>query len=323
VAPPFAGIFSKALDPTNPQHRGLDWGDGRQVRVTYRPESTSWSVMADFRYGKANSTVPLIHRQEAAGPPRCPFSPTGPYGAICDPNSPSYYSAVMITGINWSDASANEKEEHRIADFAVGKDIGLGLIGDSHSTFRAGLRYAQFDSTTHAVMNGIPDWHIVDGWFKYPPTRHQYRADIISDRGFKGAGPVLSWDAAQRLFGVDSAGHVDVDWSITGGVVFGKQKTAVTGTYASSYHVKYQGPQTVLPPLIPAPLGVAPRSKSASVPVLDLDLGLSYEIQRVKVGAGYHWERYYNALDAGYAEHRSYDRTYDGPYFKIAVGFGG
>jgi hypothetical protein len=59
------------------------------------------------------------------------------------------------------------------------------------------------------------------------------------------------------------------------------------------------------------------------VPVLDLSLGLSYEIQRIKVGAGYRWERYYNAIDAGYAEHKSYDRTIDGPYFKIAVGFGG
>jgi hypothetical protein len=28
-------------------------------------------------------------------------------------------------------------------------------------------------------------------------------------------------------------------------------------------------------------------------------------------------------LDAGYAEHQSYDRTLDGPYFKVAVGFGG
>jgi len=28
-------------------------------------------------------------------------------------------------------------------------------------------------------------------------------------------------------------------------------------------------------------------------------------------------------LDAGYAEHRSYDRTFDGPYLKVSVGFGG
>jgi iron complex outermembrane receptor protein len=43
----------------------------------------------------------------------------------------------------------------------------------------------------------------------------------------------------------------------------------------------------------------------------------------MKVSTGYRWQRYSNVLDAGYAEHKSYDRTIDGPYFKIAVGFGG
>ena len=59
------------------------------------------------------------------------------------------------------------------------------------------------------------------------------------------------------------------------------------------------------------------------MPLVDLSLGLSYEIQRIKVSTGYQWERYFNVLDAGYAEHRSYDRTFDGPYLKVSVGFGG
>jgi hypothetical protein len=73
---------------------------------------------------------------------------------------------------------------------------------------------------------------------------------------------------------------------------------------------------------VTTPINVA-RTKSVTAPVLDLSLGLSYEIQRVKVGAGYRWERYYDVLDAGSARHQSFDRTMDGPYFKIAVGFGG
>ena len=78
----------------------------------------------------------------------------------------------------------------------------------------------------------------------------------------------------------------------------------------------------VLPPLVTTPINIA-RSKSVTVPVVDLSLGLSYEVQRFKVGAGYRWERYFNAIDGGYAEHKAYDRTIDGPYFKVAVGFGG
>ena len=60
-----------------------------------------------------------------------------------------------------------------------------------------------------------------------------------------------------------------------------------------------------------------------SVPVADVSLGLSYEVGRMKVGTGYRWERYFNVLDVGYDEAKDGDRTFDGPYVKIAVGFGG
>jgi hypothetical protein len=70
-------------------------------------------------------------------------------------------------------------------------------------------------------------------------------------------------------------------------------------------------------------LVVIKRSKDATVPVVDLSLGLSYRVDRISIGAGYRWERYFNAIDGGFTEHKSYDRTIDGPYFKIAVGFGG
>jgi hypothetical protein len=273
----------------------------------------------------------MLHQQEAAGPAPCPVLSDGPLGGECDPNSPSYYPGILKYANNWSDSSAKEREEHRIADFAVGRDLGLGLFADGHSTVRAGIRYAQFQSITRADMIGIPDWNLPEGWAKYfispapqyAATRHEYRASVEADREFKGAGPTLSWEAAQHLLGSDEMGHVDLDWSITGGVLFGKQKTSLSGTYEVSYsNSKYAAPVN-LPPLTPTPLGVPSRSKSVSVPMLDLSLGLAYEIQRVKVGAGYRWERYYDVLDAGQDEHRSFDRTMDGPYFKIAVGFGG
>jgi len=323
--------FSAAITPANLEHRDLDWGDGREVRLTYRPEAASWSVSAGYRYGKANSSVPMLHQQEEAGPAVCPFLRSGPLGGMCDPASPSYYPRILKYAHNWSDSSVREREEHRIADFTVGRDFGIGSLADSHSTVKAGVRYADFKSTTQLNMIGIPDWNLPEGWAKYfispapqyAATRHEYRANVNADRRFKGAGPTLSWEAAQHLLGNEQVGHVDLDWSITGGVLFGKQKTSLSGTYEVSYSSgKYAAPVS-LPPLTPAPLNIPTRSKSASVPMLDLSLGLAYEIQRVKVGAGYRWERYYNVLDAGRAEHQSYDRTVDGPYFKIAFGFGG
>ena len=41
------------------------------------------------------------------------------------------------------------------------------------------------------------------------------------------------------------------------------------------------------------------------------------------MSTGYRWERYFDVLDVGYDKAKKYDRTIDGPYFKLSVGFGG
>jgi outer membrane receptor protein involved in Fe transport len=323
MAPDFVDLFPESIDPTAPQHRDLDWGDGREVRLTFRPGAGAFIIAGALRYGRSNSSVPLIHAAEYVEP-ACAVLPDGPAGAICDPTNPKYNPDLTRTVPNWSDSSVQEKEQHVIADFEVGRDFGLGMSGEGRSTFSAGLRYAQFESTTRTSMEGIPDWQLAHGWVKYGNSFDRYRAAIEAHREFEGFGPTLSWDAAQRLFGNEDVGHVDVEWSVTGGVLFGDQETAATGSQASG-HVFTPGfnSAAVFPPLTAAPLGVAPRSESVTVPMLDLSLGLAYEVGRVKVGAGYRWERYSDVLDVGYDEHQDADRTIDGPYFKIAVGFGG
>ena len=59
------------------------------------------------------------------------------------------------------------------------------------------------------------------------------------------------------------------------------------------------------------------------VPSLTANLGVSYAIGGFKVSGGYRIERYFDALDGGIEERRDVDRQYDGPYFKVSVGFGG
>jgi outer membrane receptor protein involved in Fe transport len=323
LAPDFTDAFSDAIDPTAVQRRDMDWGDGRDVRLTYRPASGPWSVSAGFRYGRTNSNTPLTHVEEAAGPGRC----ISLYA--CDPDiNPIYYR----TGLNFSDSSARQREDYEIADFTVGRELGIGLTNGGSSTLSAGLRYANFQSTSHVSMEGIPDWYLPNYFGKYVPgygkyeyasSRHHYLASISANREFEGTGPALSWTAAQPLFGGDEMGRVAVDWSATAGVLFGKQTTAVTGTEAEGYHWGKYSELFRVPTPVSTPLDIAPRSKSVSAPMVDVSLGLSYEIQRVKIGAGYRWERYFDVLDVGYDEHEDGDRTIDGPYFKIAVGFGG
>jgi hypothetical protein len=200
-----------------------------------------------------------------------------------------------------------------------------------------GLRYAAFESQTAFDVYGIPDWNIPAGWKSayYPPralnpvTFHEYEATVDTDREFKGAGPTLSWDAARELLGNDDRGHLALDWSIQAGVLFGKQKTSVTGVEQSGYFRGAYFTSSGGSPALRTPVPDEPvvldhhRTKSVTAPVVDLSLGLSYDVGRVSVGTGYRWERYFNVLDGGYAEHKDYDRTIDGPYFKLAVGFGG
>jgi len=324
VGPAFVDLFSAGISPAHAQHRDLDWGDGREVRVTYRPGSGPWTIAGGLRYGRANNNTPLVHASEAAGPPKCLLPP--PYAAIlCEPTGAKYNPDALRTGTTWSDTSASESEEHVIADFAVGRDFGLGAIGNGGSAVAAGIRYAAFNSVTNANIDGVPVFYLPEGFYIYPVTRSHYRADVKAEREFKGEGPALSWDASQRLFGGEDSGHLNFDWSINGGVLFGKQETAITGTQAEDH---FEGKYTSFyftGPTVPSPVpfDAQSRRKDVTVPFADLSLGLDYEVGRFKVGAGYRWERYFNALDVGYDEHQDADRTIDGPYFKIAVGFGG
>jgi hypothetical protein len=65
------------------------------------------------------------------------------------------------------------------------------------------------------------------------------------------------------------------------------------------------------------------RSDKVTVPNLNLSLGLSYTVDRMKVSTGYSYDRFFNAINGGIDQVKRYDRTIQGPYFKIAVGFGG
>jgi iron complex outermembrane recepter protein len=218
-----------------------------------------------------------------------------------------------------------------IVDFAIGKDVGLGaaLVGDGSSSLSAGLRYAEITSNVHGDMRAVPDMMLPeDAWQKYDTTFHQYIGSFDADRSFEGVGPTLSWDASMPLWRAgDSGGHLNLEWAATGGALFGKQKATIAGMAGSDY---FSGPYPSkgfvvdsLPEPAQTPLDIAPRDKSATVPVLDLSLGLSFEVPGVKLSTGYRWERYFDAIDGGFTEHQSYDRTIDGPYFRVAIGLGG
>jgi hypothetical protein len=318
VKPEFTDTLSSTLRPsiTSPQNRGLDWGDGREVKLTYAPGP--WRISAGYRVGESNGGSHKALATEI-GDTGCRFF------------APCYNAFQIITGTNYVDADVRDHEKHTVIDFMVGREVGIGAL-EMESTLSAGIRHAEFESTTRFIGFAVPDWDVADNhaytyYYGLPSTHHRYETDITAQREFKGAGPVVSWEAAKQLLGDDASGRLDVNWSLEGGVLFGKQKTFGSGAEHQQYfdanfyyaHATMQqaGPTVVTPPATPS------RSKSVTVPTFAAALGLSYEIQRVKVSTGYRWERYFNVLDAGWAAENKVDRTIDGPYFKIAVGFGG
>jgi iron complex outermembrane receptor protein len=354
--------FSKTLDPTRAQNEDLDWTHSPEVKFTYQPSGSPWKIAAGVRYGRTSNQTGPQRRTETTGDPVCadptshayiPFLPgvdfgfvgklrcdpsygpvtktiTSPYGSITQTFQNKYDPSNLLTATDRVSTSTDRLEEHVIADFSVGKDVGLGVFGEGKSSLAAGLRYASFNSSVSGDMRGIPDMTVpAEAWGKYNTTFHQYIDAFSTQREFKGAGPTVSWDASRPVWGNDETGHLNVDWTLTGGVLFGRQKTKITGTQGSTYFdaiYPANPPQYVVNGLLPpiqTPMNIAPRDKMAAVPVLDLSLGLSYEVPGIKLSTGYRWERYFNVLDAGFADHKSYDRTLDGPYVKIAVGFGG
>jgi outer membrane receptor protein involved in Fe transport len=324
IVPSSFAALPDALNSTAAaQDRDLDWGDGRSVKLTYQPDGSPWKVSAGVRYGKTNRATTRLHSDFVTTYHACAFV-AGTFGArfLCDPASPAYNPLTTnYTATSLSDVTSRSHEEHTIVDFAVGRDVDLGLA----STFGLGLRYASLDSHTDLDGRGKGGWIVPDAWFNTGVSAVGPEIHLRADREFKGFGPTLNWDAAARLFGSEEQGHLDLDWSITGGVLFGKQKADITGTQVVQAFHGIPSLYAAIPAVgDPVPSdATASHSKSVSVPVVDASLGLSYAVQRVKVSTGYRWERYYDAIDGGYQEHKSYDRTFDGPYFKIAVGFGG
>jgi iron complex outermembrane receptor protein len=356
----FADAFTGAFDPSRPQTEDLDWTHGPELRLTYRPSGSPWKIAGGVRYGRTSNDTGRLGQSESAGDAVCrsprsgkyaPYFPGVDFGFIgkllCDPeygpvtktfDTPygpftftfenKYDPDNLLGPTNRLSSATRRVEDHLLIDFAVGKDVGLGFLGDAKSSLSAGLRYAEFESTVSGDMRGIPDMTFPeDGWATYNTTFHQYAATFDGHREFKGVGPTLSWEASTPLWGNDESGHLNLDWTLTGGALFGKQKTTINGAEGSTYfNARYPRHDWVVTDLgapTQTPLDITPRSKSVTVPVFDLSLGLSYEVPGIKLSTGYRWERYFDVIDAGFMEHKSYDRTLDGPYFKLAVGFGG
>ena len=327
LRPTFDSAFAGPLDIfEGAQNADLDWGDGRDVKLTYRPGMGPWTVSAGARFGRNNGSAQSYADQTVGG--NCVLSTPADCAYYLNID-PKYEPYLYPKQNNHADASVYDSEEHTLVDFGVGLDVGIG--GLSQSSLGAALRYAQFESATVANLRGVPNWVIPAGAYApgYDVTHTTYNGQIEARRSFKGVGPMISWQAAFPLHDWDSRGRLDIDWSIEGGVLFGDRKAAISGREIQQDYLttvtQLSGFSTTPLPhnTVQTTINVAERTEEATVPSLGASLGLSYTVDRMEIGAGYRWERHYDVTDGGFGEQKAYDRTTDGPYFKIAVGFGG
>jgi outer membrane receptor protein involved in Fe transport len=323
MLPSYTSAFAAPLDIfDNAQNTKLDWGDSREINLTYRPSGSPWAITAALRKASANKKAEAAAQWSTE--PICLFE--GFLTFLCTESGllGQHYSAV-----NRADAAVVNGEGYEIADLAVARDFSLPAL--DLSSLGLGLRRVNLRSATAGNLRGIPDWDATPGssGADVVVTHSLYNIDISAHRKFEGLGPMLFWRGAYALLSDNQAGRLDMDWAANGGVIFGSQKTFISGVQSARPYgqtladIIFGNKFTFMgDPIVGPPIDIR-RSDRATVMTVGAALGLSYEIGRVKVGTGYRWERYFDALDVGFTEEKKADRTIDGPYFKIAVGFGG
>jgi len=197
--------------------------------------------------------------------------------SISYPSYPYYFANGAVT----------HNENHKMLDFTVGQDVGLGMLGmDGSSVLSLGVRWANFSATT-------------SGSFNYGNKYYSSHFEGELHRTFNGIGPVISWAASTPIGG--SGSHFSVDWGVSGAVLFGSRK--------------YWG--------VP---GIDLRSHNASVPQAAGYLGVGWhpEDSPVTFRLGYAIQDSWGVLDANFDVDgdetiRSADRLEHGPYLDLTL----
>lgn len=110
----------------------------------------------------------------------------------------------------FANGTVAHNEEHKMLDFTVGQDVGLGMFGvDGSSVLSLGVRWANFSATT-------------SGSFNYGDKYYSSHFEGELHRTFNGIGPVISWAASTPLGG--SGSHFSIDWGVSAAVLFGPRK---------------------------------------------------------------------------------------------------
>ena len=336
IDPSFGDAFTGPIDIFGAtQNRDTGWGDAQTVKLTWRMKDSPWAISGRYRGGKLGETA-KGHVEQRTDPVDCLLTGTF-FESQCnstDPNRTAVFNGIEnFSMANYASITVSDREDYQLTDLTLSRELLFG--GLTQSIVGIGLRRAEFRSDTDIALNGIPDWDVPETGISFLgapgefASRTFYSAEYSMDRKFKGTGLVLSWDAASRLFGNDHDGHVELDWSLSAGLLHGDQTVTGSGWEKQSRNEQLEGYMLLQNALDPdvsineeIEIPQQTRTRPENVPMVGASLGLAYRVGSFRIGAGYSWERYIDVIDGGIFERKSYDRTIEGPSAKVSVDFG-
>lgn len=330
--PGFASMRPSNFSPSQKFEKSPLYSIEEFGKITLRPNRSEWVLSAAVRYGRS-SVHRHVHEQS-------PFAAAQTYA----PETFSAYRPIREPrAARFAETTVGNSEQHLIADFQAGRDVGVGLFGKNGSSqVSLGVRFAQFTEKSNVALKSDPDWRFQPktiffyssyNIYALPQAYHSNSASFHADRSFRGIGPSLSWNASEPISGNAQEGELNIDWGLNGAILFGRQKSRIQRTETVRYndggdgyllnlfygHLA-QGTLATVYHHAPPPQG---RSHSAVVPNVGGFAGLSFKYETAKLTLGYRADFFFGAMDGGVDARKSYDRNFYGPYATISIGLGG
>jgi iron complex outermembrane receptor protein len=285
-------------------------------KIAFEPSGSDWIFSGSVRFGRSSSNRDV--RQETNPKPFTEYGQSG--GRVV-------FNPVAS---QFADTAVHNNEQHLIADFQVGKDVGFGMFGKhGSSVLNLGVRFAQFSNKSNVTLQSDPNWHFTT---KYLPNGlailhqafHTNRANLLAERNFHGIGPSLSWNGSAPFAGNSQDGKVSFDGGLNAAVLFGRQRARIhhqsTGRYRPLELGSEAGPFYVTSQPLPAD---KTRARTITVPNVGGFAGLTFRLQNFKVSAGYRADMFFHAMDGGIDTRKSENVGFYGPFATISVGIGG
>jgi outer membrane receptor protein involved in Fe transport len=286
---------------------GFDW----EGELAFQPEGSDWVLKAGIRYGRSSKNS-FVHKSLPAKT-RTEFEL---FGSTIPCSSVGPSSAALFCQAydrEFIDHHGQQSEEHTILDFTLGRDVGLGSLGNG--TISAGVRSAQFKSRAKIDTNTDPDL-----FFEPEGKYHNVYQFLGSEnRTFRGIGPEIALDANTTLLGNPDEGEITFDWGVNAAILFGKQKVN-TQHFTSYCHVNGNIGFAYCTPVIDTQTKTVNRSRSVIVPNLGGYIGASVRYSNAKLSLGYRADTFFDAMDGGQEAHADYNRGFYGPYLTVSLG---